>query len=64
VPGVVEGLAEAMERTKARVRGRPRLASPRQQVSTRLDADVLAKLRASGPGWQARVRDILRKAVG
>ena len=55
-------LAEAMERTRAR--GRPRLARPRQQVSIRLDADLLAKLKASGPGWQTRVNEILRKAVG
>jgi uncharacterized protein (DUF4415 family) len=55
-------LAETMER--ARRRGRPKLANPRQQVSIRLDADLLAKLRATGPGWQRRVNDILRKAVG
>ena len=36
----------------------------RQQVSIRLDADVLAKLKATGPGWQTRVNEILRKAVG
>jgi uncharacterized protein (DUF4415 family) len=47
-----------------RRRGRPPVESPKQQVSIRLDADVLAKLRASGPGWQSRVNEILRKAVG
>ena len=40
------------------------MEKPRQQVSIRLDADVLAKLKASGPGWQTRVNEILRKAVG
>ena len=55
-------LAETMER--ARRRGRPKLANARQQVSIRLDPDVLAKLKATGPGWQRRVNDILRKAVG
>jgi uncharacterized protein (DUF4415 family) len=40
------------------------LANARQQVSIRLDPDVLAKLKATGPGWQRRVNDILRKAVG
>jgi uncharacterized protein (DUF4415 family) len=57
-------LAEVMERTRKRFRGRPRVEKPRQQVSIRLDADVLAKLKASGPGWQTRVNEILRKAVG
>ena len=60
-------LAEPMQRTAAafhRRRGRPPVANPKQQISIRLDADVLAKLKATGPGWQGRVNDILRKAVG
>jgi uncharacterized protein (DUF4415 family) len=52
--------AEAMRRYA----GRPRLANPKQQVSVRLDADVLAKLRASGPGWQGRMNAALRKELG
>jgi uncharacterized protein (DUF4415 family) len=32
-------------------------------VSLRLDRDVLDRWRASGPGWQARINDVLRKAV-
>ena len=60
-------LAEPMRRHAEafhRRRGRPAVGSPKQQVSIRLDADLLAKLRASGPGWQRRVNEILRKAVG
>jgi uncharacterized protein (DUF4415 family) len=60
-------LAEPMRRHAEafhRRRGRPPVESPKQQVSIRLDADLLAKLRASGPGWQSRVNEILRKAVG
>jgi len=44
-------------------RGRPPSDAPKQAVSIRLDPDVLERLRASGPGWQSRVNDILRKAV-
>jgi uncharacterized protein (DUF4415 family) len=44
-------------------RGRPRLANPKRQVTLRLDSDVLERLRQSGPGWQGRVNEILRKAV-
>ena len=29
---------------------------------TLLDADVLAKFRAPGPGWRARMNDVLRAA--
>jgi uncharacterized protein (DUF4415 family) len=35
----------------------------KEQVSIRLDRDVLERLRATGPGWQSRVNAILRKAV-
>ncbi|MFC7557501.1 BrnA antitoxin family protein [Pseudoroseomonas wenyumeiae] len=32
-------------------------------MSLRLDADLVRVLRDSGPGWQSRVNDTLRKAV-
>ncbi len=41
-------------------RGRPKLASPKAQVTLRLDADVLAGLRATGPGWQSRANAALK----
>ncbi len=47
-----------------RVRSRParsRSDSPKQQITLRLDADVVAAMRASGPGWQVRANDALRK---
>ncbi len=52
--------ADAMRRHA----GRPRLANPKQQVSVRLDVDVLQKLKASGPRWQARMNAALRKELG
>ena len=44
-------------------RGRPKLDNPKTLVTLRLDPDVLARLRASGPGWQSKVNAILKKAV-
>lgn len=35
--------------------GRPKLAQPRQLISLRLPADVVANWRATGPGWQTRM---------
>lgn len=32
-------------------------------VSIRLEQEVVDRLRASGPGWQSRANDMLRKAV-
>jgi uncharacterized protein (DUF4415 family) len=43
--------------------GRPRSENPKQAVKLRIDADVLAKFRESGPGWQTRINGILRAAV-
>ncbi|CAI2936132.1 BrnA antitoxin family protein [Aminobacter niigataensis] len=47
-----------------RRRGRPPLARPKEAIKLRLDADVLDKFRESGPGWQTRLNDALRKAAG
>ena len=35
---------------------------PRQQISLRLDPDVVAKFKATGKGWQSRINEILKKA--
>ena len=45
----------------ARKLGRPKLENPKEQVSIRYDADILAAFRASGPGWQTRMNDALRE---
>ncbi len=43
-------------------RGRPPLgALPKQQVTLRLPPDVIAHFKASGPGWQTRIGDVLRR---
>lgn len=47
------------------VRGRPPLrGEAKRQVTLRLDPDVIAKFRECGPGWQGRINEALRKAVG
>ncbi len=35
----------------------------KERVSVQLDADLAEHFRASGPGWQTRLNDTLRKAV-
>ena len=44
-------------------RGRPPLETTKQHVSLRLDPDVIARFKADGPGWQARINEALRKAA-
>lgn len=58
-----EADAEINGRPTAR-RGRPPLDNSKQLVSLRIDRDVLALLRAEGPGWQTRINEKLREAVG
>jgi uncharacterized protein (DUF4415 family) len=45
------------------LRGRPKAEAPKKLVSLRLDPDVIEHFRESGPGWQRRINDILRKAA-
>jgi uncharacterized protein (DUF4415 family) len=40
-------------------RGRPKLETPKRQVTLRLDAEVVEGLRATGPGWQTRANAAL-----
>ncbi len=47
---------------QARKRGRPHAVQPKAQVTLRLDGDLLEALRNSGPGWQTRVNDQLRRS--
>jgi uncharacterized protein (DUF4415 family) len=43
--------------------GRPRSDAPKVILTLRLAQDVVAKLRASGPGYNARAEQILRDAL-
>jgi uncharacterized protein (DUF4415 family) len=43
--------------------GRPPSAAPKQAIKLRLDADVLAHFRETGPGWQTRINETLRRAA-
>lgn len=47
---------------RRRVRGRQK-APTKTRVSIRLDADIVDRLRASGPGWQTRLNDLLRDSI-
>jgi uncharacterized protein (DUF4415 family) len=52
-------VAQAIRQTA----GRPRLANPKQAIKLRLDPDVIAHFRETGPGWQTRINEVLRKAA-
>jgi uncharacterized protein (DUF4415 family) len=42
---------------------RPKTGNARTSISLRLPPETLARWKATGPGWQTRMAEILRKAV-
>lgn len=53
---------ELLARAVVNKGGRPKSESPRQLISLRLPADVVARWRATGPGWQTRMAERLSSA--
>jgi uncharacterized protein (DUF4415 family) len=43
---------------------RPTVPNVKETVSLRIDREVLDHFQADGPGWQDRINDALRKAIG
>ena len=54
--------SEMLARAKVKKGGRPRSVNPRKLISLRLPADVIARWKATGPGWQTRMAERLSKA--
>ena len=57
----VEVDREFVERWR-RTRGKQETPT-KERVSIRLDSDITEHFRSSGPGWQTRLNDTLRRAV-
>jgi uncharacterized protein (DUF4415 family) len=43
---------------------RPTVPNAKELVSLRIDRDILDHFQEAGPGWQDRINEALRKAVG
>ncbi len=57
-------LTDAMlKRGTVKRAGRPVATNPRRQVTIRLPESVLATWKATGPGWQTRMAELLSKRV-
>ncbi len=74
--GLIESMSQAArgefavvhtpKQIAARRRGRPTgsvQVSTKSPVKIRVDADVLAALRATGDGWQTRINEMLRASL-
>ncbi len=60
---VVPEIVKAYHEGRLKVAPPLRKERPKTRVTIRLDADVVARLRADGPGWQTRANAALREAV-
>lgn len=52
---------EMFSRTVLKKAGRPRSPNPRQMISLRLPPEVIARWKATGPGWQTRMAKRLER---
>jgi uncharacterized protein (DUF4415 family) len=52
---------DMLKRAKINKGGRPVSPNPRKLISLRLPADVIARWKATGPGWQTRMAERLQK---
>ena len=60
---VVPHIVKAYREGRLTIAPHLRKEHPKTRVTIRLDADVVARLRADGPGWQTRANAALREAV-
>ena len=54
---------EMFARTVFKKAGRPKSANPKQMISLRLPPEVIARWKATGPGWQTRMAERLEKTL-
>jgi len=52
---------EMLAGAKTNKGGRPVSANPRKLITIRLPTDVIARWKATGPGWQTRMAERLSK---
>jgi uncharacterized protein (DUF4415 family) len=55
-------LAAALPKARGRPVGSTK-PTRKEQIALRVDADVLARYKAGGPGWQTRMNEVLRAGV-
>lgn len=56
-----EPKAEPQKPAKAAKTDKPLFKAVKVRITTRVDADVLEAFKATGPGWQGRLNDVLRE---
>jgi uncharacterized protein (DUF4415 family) len=62
-PDAAPILTQEMFAAMRRRPGRPVAATRKVSTTIRFDADVLEAIKATGPGWQTRINDLVRDYV-
>lgn len=62
VAEVDPGLADAMKAMRNKG-GRPKVENPRAHIAFRWDRDLVATIKATGRGYNARIEKVLREAL-
>jgi uncharacterized protein (DUF4415 family) len=57
------GMVEAIETWRHRLKGRPKVETPKVHIGFRLAADVVDGIKGTGKGYNARVETVLREAL-
>lgn len=60
LPAITAALVAEMDLRRP---GRPKAAVTKQRIGLRLDRDIIAAFRATGPGWNTRMNEALRRAI-
>lgn len=56
-------LLEALNNVRARGQRGPQKSEVKDRIGLRLDHNIVEHFRASGPGWQSRINDILAEHI-
>ncbi len=62
IADVDAGMTGAMEAMRNKG-GRPRIENPRAHIAFRWDKDLVATIKATGKGYNARIERVLREAL-
>jgi uncharacterized protein (DUF4415 family) len=62
-PETVAIMKEAAAEIEQRRKGRPPVEAPKRTFTVRLSADLIASIRATGRGYNARIEKVLRAAL-
>ncbi len=60
-PAIFKRINKLPKSLQTKLRGRPKLESPKELIHIRIDADVVTAFRATGTGWQTRINALLKK---